>query len=310
MPEISVIVPVYKVEEYLPRCIDSILAQSFTDFELWLVDDGSPDKCGDICESYKQKDARIRVIHKTNGGLSSARNAALDVCTGRYISFVDSDDWVAPDFLETLHSAVTENDVDISVCGMVNHFDDGHETVLYEPSKSPCVVEGDAIFETLYQPCAQNKFYPAHVFKDVRYPVGRWYEDVFAYNEILPKIKRIAYTGKNSYFYFIREGSIIHTKYCLKSTELIEACDARARMLDKLQQPRHANMARLHMYSNLALAYKHLPNDPQCKAHLAELQEIFARQYDALMAYPENGWRQRLRIWMLRHFPHLHKLIY
>ena len=310
MPEISVIVPVYKVEAYLPRCVDSILAQTFTDYELWLVDDGSPDNSGKICDDYSKRDARIRVIHKPNGGLSSARNAALDECKGRYISFVDSDDWVTPDFLETLHSALVASGADISICGMINHFDDGHETVLYEPSTEPCVVEGDAIFDTLYQPCAQNKLYPASVFKTVRYPVGRWYEDVFAYNEILPMIHRIAYTGKNSYYYFIREGSIIHTAYCMKSTELIEACDARAQMLDRVNQPRHANMARLHIYSNLAEAYKKLPKDATSKARLAELQGIFGRHYDALMSYPENGMKQRLRIWLLRHCPRLHSLLY
>lgn len=311
MPEISVIVPVYKVEAYLPRCIDSILAQTFTDYELWLVDDGSPDNCGRICDEYAKREARIHVIHKPNGGLSSARNAALDVCAGRYIGFIDSDDWVAPDFLETLHSALVDFGTDISVCGMVNHYDDGRETVLYEPSQIPCVVEGDSIFDTLYQPCAPNKLYPTHIFKGVRYPEGRWYEDVFAYNKILPKIHRLAYTGKNSYYYFIREGSIIHTDYCLKSTELIDACDERAQMLDRVTQPRHANMARLHIYSNLGQAYKHLnPKEPQVAARLAELQAIFARHYDALMAYPENNFKQRFRIWLLRHFPKLHKLLY
>lgn len=310
MHEISVIVPVYKVEAYLPRCVDSILAQTFTDYELWLVNDGSPDNCGKLCDDYAKHDSRIRVIHKPNGGLSSARNAALDVCQGRYISFVDSDDWVSPDFLETLHSALMDSGADISICGMVNHYDDGRETVLYEPSSEPCVVEGDAIFDTLYQPCAPNKLYPAKIFKTVRYPVGRWYEDVCAYNEILPMIHRIAYTGKNSYYYFIREGSIIHTAYCMKSTELIEACDARAQMLDRVNQPRHANEARLHIYSNLALAYKHLPKDEQSAKRLAELQSIFARHYNALMAYTDNNLKQRFRIWLLRHFPKLHKLLY
>ena len=306
-PEISVIVPVYKVEAYLPSCVDSILAQTFTNYELWLVDDGSPDNCGKICDEYAKKDARIHVIHKPNGGLSSARNAALDVCKGRYVSFVDSDDWVTPDFLETLYHTLTDFDADISVCGMINHYDDGHETVLYEPSQKKCVVEGSAIFDTLYQPCAPNKLYPSYMFTDVRYPVGRWYEDVTAYNKILPKIRRLAYTGKNSYYYFIRQGSITHTDYCFKSTELIEACDERAQMLDRVKQLRHANMARLHIYSNLALAYKHLNlKEPQVTARLTELQAIFARHYDALMAYPENGLKQRFRIWLLRHYPNIH----
>ncbi len=311
MPEISVIVPVYKVEAYLPRCVDSILAQTFNDFELWLVDDGSPDNCGKICDEYASRDSRIHVIHKQNGGLSSARNAALDVCNGKYVSFVDSDDWVTPDFLESLYDTLADFDADISVCGMINHYDDGHETVLYEPSQAPCVVEESAIFDTLYQPCAPNKLYPSYMFTDVRYPVGRWYEDLFAYNKILPKIRRLAYTGKNSYYYFMRESSIMHSSFCLKSTDIIDGCDERAQMLERVNQPWHANMARLHIYSNLSLAYKYLnQKEPQVVSRLAELQDIFARHYDALMAYPENGLKQRFRIWLLHHYPNVHKMLY
>ena len=119
---ISVIVPVYKVEEYIYRCVDSILAQSFKDFELILVDDGSPDNCGKICDEYAQKDKRITVIHKENGGLSDARNTGIDwaLKNSNWITFIDSDDWVHTDYLKNLYNAVKENNVDISVCGYVN----------------------------------------------------------------------------------------------------------------------------------------------------------------------------------------------
>ena len=101
-PKISVIVPVYKVEQYLHRCIDSILSQSFTDFELLLIDDGSPDNCGKICDEYTQKDSRVRVFHKPNGGVSSARNLGLDNAKGKWIAFIDSDDFVEKEYLEKL----------------------------------------------------------------------------------------------------------------------------------------------------------------------------------------------------------------
>lgn len=109
MPEISIIVPVYNVEKYLPRCIDSILAQTFTNFELILVDDGSPDNCGAICDEYAQKDSRVVVIHKENQGVSSARNRGLDVAQGKYIMFCDSDDKVDARWCELLHKAITRN---------------------------------------------------------------------------------------------------------------------------------------------------------------------------------------------------------
>ena len=114
-PKISVIVPVYKAERYLSACIDSILAQTFTDFELLLIDDGSPDASGQICDEYAARDRRIVVIHKDNGGLSDARNAGLDICKGEYISFVDSDDWINDKFIQNLYSSIKKNDADIAV---------------------------------------------------------------------------------------------------------------------------------------------------------------------------------------------------
>lgn len=112
-PEISVIVPVYKVEKDLNKCIDSILLQTFKDFELILVDDGSPDKCGEICDKYEYEDNRIKVIHKENGGVSSARNAGIDIARGKYINFVDSDDWIERESLEVLYKIANETCADI-----------------------------------------------------------------------------------------------------------------------------------------------------------------------------------------------------
>ena len=133
MPQISVIVPVYKVEKYIHKCVDSILAQTFTDFELWLVDDGSPDHCGAICDEYAQIDTRVKVIHKKNGGLSDARNAALDVMNGKYIFFVDSDDWISEDALEIMYSALERTGAKVATGNIVSVREDGTEQALYSP---------------------------------------------------------------------------------------------------------------------------------------------------------------------------------
>ncbi len=125
-PTISVIVPVYNVEHYLAQCIDSILAQTFADFELILIDDGSPDDCGRICDEYAEKDTRIRVIHQENGGVSKARNRAIDIAQGEYVCFVDSDDLILPMYLERLFTAITENNADIASCGhYITHYQNG-----------------------------------------------------------------------------------------------------------------------------------------------------------------------------------------
>lgn len=125
LPEISVIVPVYKVEEYLPQCIDSILAQTFTDFELLLVDDGSPDRCGEICEEYAGKDMRIRVFHQQNSGVSAARNIGLQHAKGTYIVFVDSDDWVSTDYLLHLYKSLPDTGIGLVMGGALKYSIDG-----------------------------------------------------------------------------------------------------------------------------------------------------------------------------------------
>ena len=117
---ISVIVPIYKVESYLKKCVDSIINQTMTDLEIILVDDGSPDNCGKICDAYAEQDARIRVIHKENGGVSSARNAGLDICTGDYIGFVDGDDYIAPDMYKILREKITANKASIAIGAVVD----------------------------------------------------------------------------------------------------------------------------------------------------------------------------------------------
>ena len=115
MPKLSVIVPIYNVEQYIHKCVDSILNQNFKDFELILVDDGSPDSCGKICDEYAQKDERVKVIHKVNGGLSDARNFGLEKAKGEYVSFIDSDDWVDENIYSESLKYMEENDLDI-VC--------------------------------------------------------------------------------------------------------------------------------------------------------------------------------------------------
>ena len=145
---ISVIVPVYRVEKYLPACIDSILNQTFTDFELILVDDGSPDRCPEICDETAKRDARVRAIHQANQGLSAARNAGIEAAHGAWLSFVDSDDFLAPDFLETLHDAAVRAGADCALCG-VQLTDEAGQKIGQLLSVADGVRTGRSILETL-----------------------------------------------------------------------------------------------------------------------------------------------------------------
>ena len=310
MPLISIIVPVYKVEKYLRRCVDSILAQTLDDFELFLVDDGSPDNCGKICDEYGEKDKRIIVIHKKNGGLSDARNVALDRISGDYVTFIDSDDYVAEKHLESLYKALKSTDSDISISNMTsfseNHYNEQH----YCPTLSLQAMNGKEVFSTLLHPCACSKLYKRFIFDDIRYPVGKLYEDVFVYHEVLAKTNRICLTGENTYYYFIRPDSIMHQEYKLAFTDIIDAVELRVKKLEELGLQDLADENRAFIYSRVAVAFANLsPFVKENKKRLKEIKLIYNKEYPKLMKTTSN-MKQRFRYWLLYHFPRLHSKMF
>ncbi|WP_158295178.1 CDP-glycerol glycerophosphotransferase family protein [Eggerthella lenta] len=207
---ISVVVPVYNVELYIRQCVDSILAQTYPNLEIILVNDGSKDNCLAICEEYAKKDPRVRVIDKVNGGLSDARNVGIEAACGEYIGFVDSDDWIAPDMYEYLYRGIVEHDSDIALCEYYNVWkNDARAT--YRPAVR--LFEGDACLRSLLQlkigNYAWNKLYKRSLWEDgIRYPVGKMYEDVRTTYRIMQKAKKVAALPEPKYYYRRREGSI------------------------------------------------------------------------------------------------------
>jgi len=206
MPEISVIVPVYKVEKFLHRCIDSILCQSFENFELILVDDGSPDHCGAICDSYTVRDSRIHVIHQKNGGLSAARNTGIDYVMANsdsnWLSFIDSDDWVHPDFLKVLYTAAEKTVCKISACGFYNTTGDPLPEMQDTSILALCADDyycGN--FHENATPAACNKLYNKCLFKTLRFPIGKLHEDEFTTYLALYKAGKIGVTPAKLYAY-------------------------------------------------------------------------------------------------------------
>lgn len=214
---ISVIIPVYNVEKYLRECVDSVLTQTYTNLEIILIDDGSTDCSGEICDEYAGMDCRIRVIHQKNGGLSAARNTGLDVCTGQYISFVDSDDVVGAHFLETLYSALKAEHAQIAACNFQRYLD-GQDYGAEVPEKSrTCLSQKEAIWKLVrydaetelgFMPVAWNKLYECSLFREVRYPVGKIHEDEFVIVPLLMQIQKMVKCEGTFYFYRQRSDSI------------------------------------------------------------------------------------------------------
>lgn len=219
MPKLSVIVPVYKVESYIHQCIDSILNQTFTDFELILVDDGSPDKCGEICDKYAKKDSRIKVLHKENGGLSDARNFGIDVAKGDYITFVDSDDDIDRNMYQDMVCHLEKNNLDIICCD--TYLVRGNKKKFKPRYDSDKIFnKNEAIIEVLngtLDNAAWNKIYKRYLFENIRYPKGRIYEDVATTYKLFYLANKIGYLKKPYYFYYKRKGSIVASAFNSKS---------------------------------------------------------------------------------------------
>ena len=307
MPEISVIVPVYKVEKYLNKCVDSILVQTFTDFELFLVDDGSPDRCGEICDEYAQMDNRIIVIHKSNGGLSDARNAGIDRMTGKYVCFVDSDDWISKDALSSLYDAITRTGSQVATGNIISVYEDGKTEELYFPVRKETVLTGEELLTTLLRPNAINRLYVSSIFKELRYPVGRLYEDVFVYHKILDQIDKMVLTGKPSYYYLMRSGSIMHTEYNIRFTDIVDAIYDRAEWLERIGQHKLASETRLFVYSRVSVAYSHLDkNNPEHKKRLKEIKAIYDDCYRYLIKDRSISKKEKIGLFALKYFPVLH----
>lgn len=213
---ISIIVPIYRVEKYLKRCIDSIIGQTYSNLEVILVDDGSPDACPKICDWYCDRDERIKVIHKQNGGLSEARNTGLNNSSGEYVIFIDSDDYVSKYFVEILYKELKKNNADVSVCSfhmtdeekpLVEKFDLMYSVKIFSNRK-------DIMNNFFNHNCgkfvvAWNKLYKKALFNEINYPKGRNYEDEATTYKILYKASRVVYVEVPLYYYYQRNDSIM-----------------------------------------------------------------------------------------------------
>lgn len=221
---ISVVVPVYNVEKYVAECVDSIVNQTYKDLEIILVDDGSTDNSGAICDELAGKDERIKVIHKTNGGLSDARNAGIDIAKGEYISFIDSDDYIHPQMLELLLHTSLKIDSDISVClfASVGETEKRSFQTIDDNTISVSTYSENRLSEiynnNLITVVAWNKLYKKSLFNSIRYAYGKIHEDEFIIHELLFAASKVAYIDTELYFYRTRSNSIMQN-VSLKSIE-------------------------------------------------------------------------------------------
>lgn len=226
MPLISVIVPVYNVEKYLKKCVESVLAQTMKEIEIILVDDGSTDTSRTMCDAFAEKYEQIRVIHKDNGGLSSARNAGVKIAEGSYVGFVDSDDYIAPDMYEVLYKEIEKNQADVAVCGVYDVYRTKMTPQCESMDTFVCdnaemfghILIGEKISGTV---C--NKLIRMNIAKKLLFPEGKLFEDAFYCGQLVQHVTKAAVTTKPYYYYVHREGSITTSVYKQKDMDVIEA---------------------------------------------------------------------------------------
>lgn len=308
---VSVIVPIYNVERYLEKCIDSIIAQSYQNLEIILCDDGSTDGCGAICDRYAGLDSRIRVVHKPNGGLSDARNAGIEIARGTWYVFIDSDDFITPDTIERMHTAAVSTDSQIAVCNMIHIYDDGGTEPFYRPAQEQTLLAGETRFETLKQPSACNKLFRADLFEEVRFPKGKFYEDTFVYHILAHRAENIVLTGHDGYFYLSRQESILgQSRYTDRYFDRIEAAYERTKYLIMHRVPYYAQEACESLYADVRVGCQYIARTESNHERFKQMWEWYDVAYRHLMHHPNTSIKMKLRLVLLKYIPQLHNKIY
>lgn len=292
---ISVIVPVYNVEHYLNRCVDSILAQTYSDLEILLVDDGSTDSSGAICDAYARQDARVQVIHKKNAGQAAARNDAIDIARGSYLGFVDSDDFIDCRMFEILYQDLTEHDAQISIVTFQEFTEEKEVTVSRNLMSIECQA-GEKILQKLLLEekigdFSWNKLYRRELFKEIRYPVGRMMEDQGIMYKLVDQCTKVTYRPIRLYFYYQRPDSTLHRR-TLKFYEdkWDMGCQRYQYIREKYPDMLENDAAMMKIVEH---CYPYLRKDERRKAEMERFLQEFRTEAEGLL---DSGFMRKYRL--------------
>ena len=316
-PLISVIIPVYKVEKYLDRCVKSVLAQTYENIEIILVDDGSPDQCPAMCDKYAEEYEKIQVIHQENKGLSGARNTGIDHAKGEYLSFVDSDDIWSPYFLESLYTALKEHDADISQC----RWEYMHGDVLkegYNPEAAKECFSGREMIGNLYiqtgayYVVAWNKLYKKELFANIRYPEGKIHEDEATTYKLFDLAKKCVVIDNALYGYFVGTGgtSITRNGFNLKKLDWRTANKERVRyLIEKDYKELIVPAIKACNDGSIDLYFKCKKFCPDAKGELFEIRHGVRESIDLIRKYGELPKQTIIGYWLFSTFPEIYGIL-
>lgn len=320
MDLISVIIPVYNVEQYLSTCIDSVINQTYHNLEIILVDDGSPDRCGVICDEYAMQDSRIRVIHKVNGGLSDARNAGIEIARGQWLAFIDSDDYIAPCTMEELLSSVMKHNADMAICGVVTFRDTNTGRIENDKrlSLDDGITSGIEILKSVRQfsqipavyAIACNKLYRKTLFDDLRYPIGLYHEDDAIAHHIIGKCDQIVCVGKPLYFYRQTPGSIMNCSYNINRLDAFVAYADRIRYYESHGLSDYSPPMQDYYFWLLFQKYFLFSESPETKAKLAACRKATRSILPFYLTRKDVLFTVKLSVIIFCYFPNLYRKIF
>ncbi len=287
---ISVIVPIYNVEKYIGKCVDSLINQTYKNIEIILVDDGSPDKCGAICDKYAVQDKRIKVIHKKNGGLSDARNYGIDVAKGDYILLIDSDDYVNLEIVEFLYNDLKKNNADISTCLPITFYEDS-ENILDNSQNYNIVLDTEQALENLMYTKdvtvnAWGKLYKKKLFDNVRYPKGKLYEDVATAYLLFANTKKVSINTKKMYYYRVRKGSIIKSKFKKERMDSLYFAEEETKYI-KENYPSIINAALNKEFMEAVFISKEIPLNKEFSCEIKKLSHTLKKYRKTIIEDPK-----------------------
>lgn len=301
---ISVIVPVYNVEKYLEKCVNSILNQTYKNLEIILIDDGSPDGCPEMCDNLAKTDGRIKVIHKQNGGLSDARNVGIENATGKLISFVDSDDFLNTNYFETLYKNLTKTNSDISICSFVSVQENEIVDTTEFNSCEVLTFTGMQKLEQLYSKdhhvefvTAWGKLYKTSLFETIKYPKGKINEDEFVCHKLLDSASKVCYQPVKYYYYLQRENSIMHQHYTKKNLAVFDAYTDRFLLFKQ----KDTNLATNALYEYLStIISRYYKFD---KGERQTLLKIYNEYYGKEKKYIKSlSKKRKLKLFLFKYF--------
>lgn len=299
---ISVVLPIFNVEKYLERCIESVINQTYSNIEIILVDDGSTDNSGKICDEYQKKDQRIKVIHKKNGGLSEARNTGTKNAIGKYITYIDSDDYVKNDYVEYLYNLVKKYNTKVALCTHTVVFENGKKIVYGDGENSELLDSYNCIKRMLYNDVidtsAWAKLYDIKLAKKILYPEGKIFEDIATTYKFFLASGQIACGYSSKYYYMIRKNSIVGCSFNRKKLELIDMTDRMAMDVLRVYPDMEEAILRRRVYSRFSTLNQMLDTS-ECEEEKKEIISFIKENGTKILKDKRAPKRDKIAIFLL-----------